>query len=50
MALQKSLTLPASTVVLKASNSWPMTFFVELHARFLPWRAIFVAPSPRLSP
>src|SRR5450755_402465 len=26
MALQKSFTLPASTVVLKASNSWPMTF------------------------
>src|SRR5260370_40761059 len=26
MALQKSFTLPASTVVLKGLNSWPITF------------------------
>src|SRR5215471_2980779 len=35
MALQNSLTLPASTVALKGLNSWPMIFLSSCIARFL---------------
>src|SRR5262249_26753550 len=35
MALQNSLTLPASTVALKGLTSWPMIFLSSCIARFL---------------
>src|SRR6187200_3746089 len=36
MALQNSFTLPASTVVVKALNSWPITFLSSCMYFWLP--------------